>query len=277
MEEIAHNPELQKKINSACRTIEVVLAKYKRPCILSSFGKDSVVLLHMIRSWFTNDLDVVYFRHPWFQRKYDFSDKLAKEWDLTLHSEFPPLAMSIYSSEEKGAEIVNHYGLGQKTMMLLVGKQATERQVKWLCGRDMLARPCGNTQWNWDVAFSGHKSSDVDAAAGAIPLLVDIHQQANACDAAYPLRHFTDADIWEYIEKWDLPYNRLRYKKNEDGTYSDDTDSIFNPDYQPYCSKCLDRRADAAVICPKNNLEVTNLSGSLNHVDFKNLNYLGAK
>lgn len=277
MDTALFNPELQAKINSACRTIEQSLALYKRPCVLSSFGKDSVLLLYMIREWFTKDIDVIHFRHPWFQRKYTFADRLAKDWELTVHGNFAPISASLMNTEAKGAEIITHYSIGQKALMLILGKQSTKARIKWLCGRhDILGRPSGNVSFPWDVAFCGHKGSDVDAGLGSFGTLVDVHQIPNSADMAYPLRAFTDADVWEMHERWGIPFDALRYSRNDDGTYFDDVQNIHNADYQPYCTECLDCKNGAAVECPKTGLSITNISGSFLHVDPKQLSYIGA-
>lgn len=268
MSDYTHNPDLQKKINQACLVIEKTLDRAKRPCLISSFDKDSVLLIHMVRSWFVKDIDVVFFRQPWFPRKYAYADKLAAEWELTLHSDIAPRAMNLAHSEDRGAEIVMHYGIGQNTLPLILKKQPIECRPKWLCGRDdILRRITGTVQWPWDIALHPRKSPDV---AGA----VDVDQILNACDLAYPLRSFTDADVWECFRMWDLPVNTLRYKQSPEG-WVDDPSSSFNPDYHPYCADCLDRTKGPNVLCPKSGLTVSNLSPVIPHMEHSHLNHSG--
>lgn len=232
----------------------------------------------MIREWYSKDIAVIHYRHPWFQRKYDFADRLAKDWQLELHTEYAPVGMSLIQSETMGAEIVNHYPIGKTTLMLIMGKQGIGLREKWLCARhDILSRPSGTASFPWDVALCGHKGSDVDLALGSLPVRVDIHQMPNSADLAFPLRHFTDAEVWECIEKWNVPYDKLRYAKQGDGTYQDDTESIFNADHQPYCADCLDCTKGAAVTCPKTGVEVTNISRELLRVEKHHLNYIGGQ
>lgn len=273
MDSAPHNPELQAKINTACRTIERALDLYKKPCLFSDFGKESVVLIHMIREWYSKEIVIVQFRHPWFQRKYDFADRLSKEWELTLHTDLPPSGMSLIQGEN-GAEIVNHYAVGAEYYLQPVRRQSIKSRMKWLCARrDLLVRPTAKAFFPWDMILSPTKACDlVDPSE----LTLDIRQNTASADMAFPLRHFTDAEIWGMIERWKLPYDKLRYQRQEDGTYAEDFENILHPVPQPYCSDCLDCRKPGAVTCPESGLEVSNISGNFEHVEARQLQYIGA-
>jgi hypothetical protein len=269
---LSHDSVLQSKINHACKVIEEGLAHYEKPAILCSFGKDSIVMLWMIREWFRKDLPIVFLRHPWFPRKYAWADNLIAEWELNVYSQIPPIGVSVCAKKGK-SELVQHFAMGQRALLMPLGKQNIEGRGEWLCGReDILAGPFGAFQWPWDFAFCGHKSSDSDPLQGGVPLSVDIHQIPNSCHLGFPLRHFTDEDIWKCYRAWDLPFNRLRYGSLEDP--KDDYENTFNSDYFPYCSKCLDPNEGAFVRCPKTDLEVTNISSQLPQTDPK-LQYAG--
>jgi len=85
---------------------------------------------------------------------------------------------------------------------------------------------------------------------------------------AYPLRHFTDDDVWKLTKAYDIPVNRLMYGSVDEPKM--DTENIFNPDYVPYCLACLDPLEPEFVKCPKfDGLEVSNISESINKVDPK--------
>jgi hypothetical protein len=263
---VSHDPELQAKISSACTIIEKSLEMYRRPCVLSSFGKDSMLMLHMIRNWYSKDIPVVYFKQPYFPRKHAFGDRMAAELELEIYTNIPPLGVSITSKRGK-AEIVQHFGMGKKHLTLPLGRQRIEGAPKWVCGAQTFASgPFGSFAWPFDVAFVGHKSADTDPVQGDVPLQVDIHQIEGSCHLAYPLRHFTDADVWRLTKEWDIPFNRLCY--GQDGGQSD-TESFWNPDYFPYCNRCLDPNEEPFVICPKTGLRITNISSSFPNLDPK--------
>lgn len=274
METLSHNPELQVKIGKACEVIEQSLSQAKRPCVLCSFGKDSVLMLYMIREWFTKDLEVVFFKNPWFPRKTAFAERVISDWELNVHSQIPPIASSM-STTDTGCEIVRHYQVGSKPIYLPLGRQPIDLSPNWLCGREtILGSPHGTYQWPWDLAFHGHKASDTDPVQGEVPIEMDIHQNYGAASFAYPLRTFTDEDVWELTRKFELPFNKLRHKTLE--SPENDKNDFWNPDYLPYCTECLDRRKEKTVTCPKTRLKVTNISSQINHVEVK-LDYIGGK
>ena len=59
---------LESKIDEAQNLVYRVLAHAKTPAIMSSFGKDSMVMLHLIRS-LKRDLPVVFYREPFMPKK----------------------------------------------------------------------------------------------------------------------------------------------------------------------------------------------------------------
>jgi hypothetical protein len=263
-EPISHDPVLQSKITSACTVIEQVLEKYERPAILCSFGKDSMLMLYMIRNWF-RELPVIFFKMPHFQRKYAFAERMAADMELELHSNIPPIGISLTSKNGK-TELVHHYGMGAKHLLRPIGRQNIEGKAKWLCAeQDLVKGPFGTYQWKWDLAFCGHKSSDSDPVQGDVPLFVDIHQIAGSCDLAFPLRHFTDEDVWRLTEVYGIPVNNLRYGKDR----KSDPEGYFNDDYVAYCHRCLDPLEPDFVTCPKSGLQITNISSSFAQLDPK--------
>jgi hypothetical protein len=265
IEESGIDETFQSKINHACKVFEECLDNYKNPAILCSFGKDSVLMLWMLREWYSKDIPVIFLRHPWMPRKNSYADNLISEWNLQVHSAIPPLGISVCSKLGK-TEAVQHFSLGQRTLVMPIGKQKIEGREEWICGAERILRgPFGTYDWPWDVAFCGHKSSDTDPVQGNVPLDCDINKIHGSCDLAYPLRHFTDEDVWNCFRKWNIPFNRLRYVSLEEP--QDDIENTFNGDYHPYCMKCFDPLEGSSVQCPKTGLQITNISGSINQID----------
>lgn len=252
--------DLRKKIKQASICIDSTLEFYKNPAILCSFGKDSLLLLWMIRNWI-RPLPVIFFQLPWFSRKRAFAQQIIAEWELEVYSP-PPVGFTICSNNGK-SEVVYHYKIGQQTLQMPLGQQSLNLRPDWLCGINTLLKgPFGSQEWPWDVAFCGHKSSDIDPVRGNVPLQVSIHQMANACHLAYPLKDFTDEDVWECHRLYSLPENQLRYGTHAE-PIQDNTESFWNEDYLPYCNKCFDPNNESFVQCPKTNLMMTNIHDSL--------------
>jgi hypothetical protein len=69
-----------------------------------------------------------------------------------------------------------------------------------------------------------------------------------------PFVDWTDDDIWAYIKKYDLPYDRRRY---------DERDETTSPDKYPTCFECLDAHHRGELVsCPKTQALIPNIARS---------------
>jgi phosphoadenosine phosphosulfate reductase len=146
-------------------------------------GKDSTVLLHLIKTLFGKVPFKVYFgdttQH--FPELYKFKDKLTKEWNLDI----------------------------------IVGKpKKSYRQVagdREKCCYALKTQPLNATikKYKWKALITGIRWDEQEARADEKyfsprknPPHIRVH----------PLLHWTEKDIWDYIQKYQLPVNPL-YKK----------------------------------------------------------------
>jgi len=58
--------------------IEHILNKSYNPVILCSFGKDSMVMLYLIRK-IKKDIPVLFFKEPFFPKKYSFANEVIMD------------------------------------------------------------------------------------------------------------------------------------------------------------------------------------------------------
>jgi sulfate adenylyltransferase subunit 2 len=269
------NSDLKKKESDALRFIRRIAAHYKRPCILFSGGKDSSVLLHLA-SEAALQFGVVSFMHPWLPQKNVATMEIAAHYGGDLYADVPPDGFEVVVSEDGAhAEIAAHYRVGAQTLRLPIGREEDDGEGNLLCGRDdIVGRPRGRYDWPWDVAFSGHRSVDSDPLLGALPLRVDVQHALGACHLAFPLRTWTDADLWDYITSEKVKINEARY---DVAKRCEIPDRSQNPDYYKYCMKCLDPRSPAVVTCPKLAAEVPNISHQLKIARGHGHSYIGSQ
>jgi hypothetical protein len=215
--------------------------------LLSSFGKDSMVMLHLARAAGL-DLPVVFFKEPFFPEKYAFANQVILAWGLVVY-DYPPFQVSL-TKKAGQFEVLNFHQVGPTTadyLWLPTGIVPPEAGEPFLCGlRDLLAKPTGTFQFPWTTLFIGHKSSDVDPMYGEVPLKAAV--VPGKVKVVFPLKDFTDEDVWAYTLEQGLPIHRSRY--NEADGWKEFPSKRTNPDYFPTCMNCLDRDQPEEVDCP---------------------------
>jgi 3'-phosphoadenosine 5'-phosphosulfate sulfotransferase (PAPS reductase)/FAD synthetase len=260
--------DLDRKIADAKTLIERVLRVYHKPIVMSSFGKDSMVLLWLLKSM-GSKLPILFHREPFFPDKYEFANRIIQQEDFTVY-DYPPSSTGVIKNNTH-IEIVNFYDIGGgRVAYLPTGIRDFLPTIPYLCGLgDLYQKPTGNFSFPWDLAFVGHKSTDCDPMFGNVPLKVDVKLNPGSCNYAFPLRHFTDEDVWEYHRRFDVPVNEKRY--DPENGFRERRSIRFNPDYHYACTRCMDRDGLQSVLCPLIGGEVTNISGLLRYVEFGDL------
>jgi phosphoadenosine phosphosulfate reductase family protein len=215
--------------------------------LMCSFGKDSMVLLHLAREVLGKDLPVIFYRHPHFPAKWEFADQVIRSRGLTVH-DYPPFAAGV-KVKPGMLELVARYGFGENGAMdLPINTLAPVPRRNFICGLyDWILRPkAGVITFPWKAVFMGHKSSDVDPFDGAVPLKSDT-ATIGQTELVFPLRYWTDADVWDYIETHHVPYDKRRYQDR-----AELADKWLNPDYVHTCTACIDPREKRETVpCPR--------------------------
>ena len=263
------NQHLAALVDQSLYRIEHWLREFRAPVVLWSGGKDSTAMLHLLRFKLGVKLPCVQWREPRFRHRYAHSDLLAREWDLTLYDYAPGrIAIQDGYDIETGQprfDFLKYYQWGHHSALVLsLGTEApTETEIaedRYLCGlADVLQRPCGSFNWPWDSAFHGQKSADVDLIKGAVPLMQDVRRTPDSPTQLFPMRHWTDDDIFDYLEAEGVPMDPTRYDRAS-GKWGHKQDKSHNADYYPICWNCVNRHLSSPVYCPKLRSEVNNIA-----------------
>ncbi len=264
----------QTKIEDSLRFISDILDVYKNPVVLSSFGKDSMVLLHLVRL-ITKDIPVIYYRELAMPKKQKFANSVIHDWDLVIH-DYPPNSLGFNCrGDHVMAHTLRYQDIGGgKTIAVGTGLYPPVKEKEFLCTlNDLYLRPTGSINFQWDICFHGHKSTDKDNLLGVIPLQKDILKTQGAASICYPLRYWTDADIWDYSEENKLPINKDRYQKYM-GKWHEMEDKEMNPDCFYACWKCMDKSQAESVLCPKTGEQTHNVGKS---IYYDEMNYVNTK
>lgn len=256
--------------------IERALIAYPAPVILWSGGKDSTVLLHLIHTIIgRNDIHCIQWREPRFRHRYAYSDRLIREWDLTVH-DYAPAAVSLADGLDIDTgnirfDYLKHYQIGATSSLILsLGTERPATDQPYLCGlHDCLQRPVGTYTFPWRLIFHGQKSADIDPIKGPVPLPQDLRILPDGQAMAYPLRGWTDADIWGYLTAMSIPIDTERYSRDPiTGDWGHSPDKSQNADYYPICFNCVNRHtAPLPAWCPVKKCEVNNISHAVPYND----------
>lgn len=263
--------------------VNEVVATYRRPALLWSGGKDSTALLHLTRRMGLR-LQVVQLRDPWFPEKWAWARWLTEHWQLEVH-DLTPAHQLVYEQDGMMALVSRyHIGGGQyldmpKDVAEYDARQPEEEQLPSICAvEDFLRRPCGEVEFPWDAVLIAHKDADRDPILGAIPLRSDrTRLPGAAADAWFPMKAWTDADVWDYLALHDVPTDPGRYDVPTRASRPGDR---LNADVLPACVACIDRRpgAPATVPCPKAGMRhVPNISHAVPYLGTIVADYIAAE
>lgn len=254
------------KTAASLELIRSVVPRYAKPVVLSSFGKDSMVMLDIVRRA-DFKLPILFFREAFFPKKYAFANWVVQQHEYEVH-DYPPLETR-FAKRGGTVEIVNlHRCVGTKGPLYVpTGIKPPKFGEPFLCGLfDIYEKPTGTFFFPWDLLLIGHKASDVDPILGAVPpKTAHVARGPGEASLLFPLRDFTDADVWEYHRRFDLPVNTGRY--NAADGFREFDDDTYNPDYFRACTACMDPDRPSEVHCPKTGETIGNISSKLRVLD----------
>lgn len=249
------------KEKTALAILESVMVESANPISLCSFGKDSIVVLHLALR--IRKIPVMCWRLEKFQEKNKQANAVSILWDLELYDTWPLVTFEYMNREY--FEVMNIYGTGRNEDGLLgilaaaTGVQPYDNEDRFLCAKnDLLGRPRNEqSSWPWSVTIHGHKSAD-DIDIGQMKITKPI-SPLGATTLVCPIHDWTDDDVWAYIHRYNLPYDVDRY---------DNLIKKESPDSYPTCGNCLNPLTkDMRVWCPKDQKLIMNVSRTQEAMD----------
>jgi len=215
-------------MDKAREIIKETLNGARRPVILWSGGKDSMLLLWLVRA-LRPDTDILWFREDLTSEQKEFPLSVIRDENLTV-STFAP-AQRYYLPNEGGLTLVSEYQIGNQRLPHLADVEHSDR-----CGLEISQERTPFVSYPWDLSFIGIKKTDYHPLLHGIELLPDGNFGNTKICA--PLRDMTDEEVWNAIYELDIPYDRKRYDQR-----GPDPDSLYA------CTRCLTGQGE--VFCPK--------------------------
>lgn len=177
---------LSKKIDKAKKIITKAYDNYGNDLVIAwTGGKDSTILLNLIRTCFNNEVPfrVVFNDSSMeFEEVYDFIERLTNKWHLDL------LVVDHLKSDLR--KFYSTYDVEEKKKLISIMKI---NSVNYAVRKYRIKALLAGIRWEEHVARSKEKYFSPR------PSHMRIH----------PILHFTEKDIWEYTKKFNVPYLSL--------------------------------------------------------------------
>jgi len=164
--------ELWEKEKKSLSLIKSTLETYKKIAVASSFGKDSIVTLHLVRQ-INPEIPVFAIMTPFKPKEtFELMEQIRKDWKLNL---------KIYQSKEQVP--LNLHKTDPDKCCYILKVKPTMEAVKdldaWICG---LRKTEGRTRVNYQEI-----------------------EQRGSLTKVNPILEWTEADVWKYIALHKLP------------------------------------------------------------------------
>jgi 3'-phosphoadenosine 5'-phosphosulfate sulfotransferase (PAPS reductase)/FAD synthetase len=216
----------------ARQIIKEALSRAEHPAVLSSFGKDSVLLLKLVHE-VRPDAEVIWFRSGLTPEQGRFAKAQILAQDLSVWSWLPSDAYVLPNGE--GLTLVREQAFGPHRLPVLMDVEDGER-----CVFDFPKERTLELYPHFDVLLMGYKDSDSHEVLGGSGFCPADGWPLGEAKVYAPLRHMTDTDVWAAIKSLGVAYDEKRY--DEGGA---------DPDTYRACSECLKEGESATVYCPK--------------------------
>lgn len=179
-------------MEEARRKVQQVLATAKCPAVLSSFGKDSMLLLSLARE--VCDFSVLWFRDGTDE---SFAKSIIRDWNLTVFS-WAPADIYLLTNGERQA-MISEYSFGEDKLPMLTDLAPGEKMTVQLSIHTAPLYP------PFDVILWGAKDVDSHWVKGAGKFKEDGFQLGGAKVYA-PLRHLTDDEVRAGLDRLGVQY-----------------------------------------------------------------------
>jgi len=187
---------MENKAVIATRRIEQYLLKHPNPVVACSFGKDSIVVLDLVRHLHSEIAVVFGNTRCEYPDTLKLKRQLVNEWKLNFIEASPADGWTYW-------KIIEEFGfpIGQRT-----GGEATDK-----CCMHLKKKPMEKVmkEHDWDLVIDGLTSCESRRRYLALRNYPDGYRYNVKWKRhkLSPIHDWTPSDVWDYIEEHNLPYN----------------------------------------------------------------------
>lgn len=234
---------LRDRVEQTLERTERALEAAKAPGVMCSFGKDSLVLVHLMRHL---RLPVIVCR-PLVYRAADWvhAASVVRDWGLDVRF-VQPVGAALAETPD-GETLVTTYELAPGVTVAWT-RRIDGRRPDLGCALTALDEmPPAAPAPGCDVLLCGQKNGDPDFLGGAVQGLAPQKRTGRGVDFLFPLCDWTDAEVWSYAAAQGLPLDSARYDlalRREHASTRASNDRV------PLCTACARREGPDRVPCP---------------------------
>lgn len=239
-------------VEDAIRVISEQVRSAGSPALFTSFGKDSMAILGLLREAnLLSSVELVSFRHPSFPNRYAFADRIISEWSLA-----PLIVMHRWNSIIIGNGRVDLLGTaasnGSRIHIPVANMVSPDEKRFWFCALDNeLPHGVDLIKLDFDLILLGSKRTDEDPVVGKVDVQHVVEYAEGKPSLVFPIKDWTDVQIWEFISAYGIPYEKERYTGSSSVSMVDNVHYPEHSEHLPVCTACINPANSDKVWCPK--------------------------
>lgn len=181
-------------LDQARTNVTQALTASASPAVLSSFGKDSMLLLWLVRQTRPHT-PVIWFRTGQDER---FARQVMRTWGLTTFSWAPAEVYEVADGPNR--TLVHEYGIGDSRFPVLI-----DLEGQGPCAATRFASRTPSLYLPFDTLLVGYKDTDTHWLKGDSKLFGE-ETRFDRAKVIAPIRHMTDAQVMAAIIDNHIPY-----------------------------------------------------------------------
>lgn len=187
-------------MDQARANVQKALEGARNPAVLSSFGKDSLLLLALVRE-VRSDFATLWFRTAANLKQVRFARRVIAAWNLNAYSYHPS---DVYLLTNNGDHaLIQEYSFGNDVLPLAVDLAHNDT-----CSLAAFPNRTPALHLPFDLILVGYKDSDTHWLKGGTQLF-DADYMLGGAKVSAPIRHLTDEQVRAAIVALDIPYEEL--------------------------------------------------------------------
>lgn len=202
------NLPLKDKITRTNQIILNVLKKSKKPLIACSWGKDSIVVTHLVLKWCENVTVLFNNTLVEYPQTYEYRDKILEEWNIKNYIETKPIKTFWQCVEDYGYP---HFRSG---------KDHKKKGHTPKCCHYMKEKPAMNVikQGKFDLEFMGLLAAESMNRRLLFLRLGEIYYSKTwGCIKCNPIFFWKESDVLGYIKRENIPMNEVYKTQKRNG------------------------------------------------------------